>query len=747
MDYMYLVILFALFAFSIVGLIVGVSNDAVNFLNSGIGAKVASFKILMVVASLGIMIGAVFSGGMMEVARSGVFQPAQFSFHEIMLLFLAVMVTNILLLDFFNTLGLPTSTTVALVFALLGSAFAMSVIKINVNGEGMAMLGKYINTGKAFAIVSAIFISVAIAFTIGFVVMFISRIIFSFRYSRYFHVLGSMFGGLSISIITYFIFIKGLKDVTFLPEHVMQYIFEHSNLILLILTLLFFVIFEILLFLIKINIFKVVVLYGTFALALSFAGNDLVNFIGVPVAGYVSYLIYSASGTGDPHSFSMELLAKPVETEYVFLIMAGIIMAVTLWFSKKARTVVATTVNLSKQNDGDEQFDSNQFARVIVKIFYNMGEMFSNRKKGPVSRFIASRFIQVPVDENDSDPPAFDMVRAALNLMVASTLIAFGTSLKLPLSTTYVTFMVAMGTSLADKAWGRESAVYRVSGVFTVIGGWFITAFIAFIFSAVFAFLLWLGGIYAVLICIPLVIFVLYRTNLMHKRKEIEANDQKQIIESLNSEDINLEQVSVDSIHHVISSIPYIIDQICEGLKTEDIKMIKKASKKSKSLDKQTLAYKNSIGIAMSCLDEAHLEWGEYYLKVNENLRGLTVAVSFIAKPSYQHLNNLHQTLSKNQLHDLDHLKNELLSMVNLVLEYIAPDKPYNGELLQQEYSKIQTVINVVRLKQIQRIRSKETPSRSSLLFLNIISELKVINQLLLEIYEIEKQRLISKPF
>jgi len=746
MEFIYPIILGCLFLFAVIGLVVGVSNDAVNFLNSGIGAKAGSFKFLMIIASLGIMIGAVFSGGMMEVARSGVFHPAQFSFHQVMMLFLAVMITNILLFDFFNSLGLPTSTTVALVFALLGAATAMAVIKINVNGESMAMIGKYLNSGRAFGIISAIFVSIAIAFTVGFVVMYLSRIIFSFNYSRYFHVLGSLFGGISIAFITYFIIIKGLKDVSFIPDSTLTFIMEHTFMLLAAITVCFFLIFELILFFVKFNVFKIIVFYGTFALALSFAGNDLVNFIGVPIAGYHSWLEFCNSQIADPNSLMMESLTKPVQTEVVFLVLAGGIMAVTLWFSKKAKNVVATTVNLSTQKDGDEQFDSTQFARIIVRFFHNLSGAFSKDQESRFRKFVDTRFTPLPVNESEINPPAFDMVRAAMNLMVASSLIAFGTSLKLPLSTTYVTFMVAMGTSLSDRAWGRESAVYRVSGVFTVIGGWFITALIAFVVSAFFAVVFWFGSIYAVILCVPFVFFVLYRTHVMHKKKETENKKKKELEESIIGTDLDIEAITHQSIQVILSEIPEIFEMVYEGLENEDLKTLKAADRLVKALDKKATAYRNAVGLTVASLEEAQLAWGEFYLKVNENLRGIVVAMAFITKPSYQHLDNLHKTLNKNQQLDFEFLKNEIIAISSLVLEYIAPDKPYNGELIMNECERMKNEINVFRLKQIKRIKKKETPSRSSLLFLNIISEIKVINQLLNELYQIEKQRLIAKP-
>jgi phosphate/sulfate permease len=745
MDMIYIVIVGLLFLFAISDLVVGVSNDAVNFLNSAIGAKAARFKVLMVIASLGVLVGAFFSGGMMEVARSGIFHPTQFYFHEIMLLFLAVMISDVLLLDFFNTLGLPTSTTVSLVFELLGAAFLFSIVKIIDNGETISMLSKYINSEKAFAIISAIFLSIAIAFTVGFVVMFLTRILFTFFYERKMRIGGSLFGGISIAVISYFIFLKGMKDVSFIPPYILEWINANVILIMLYITIGLSVLFFLIQIFVKVNVFRIVVFFGTFALAMAFAGNDLVNFIGIPMAGFKSFQIFAESGSSNPELFSMGMLAKPVQTEIGFLLAAGIVMILALWFSKKARSVIATSVNLSKQHDGEEQFGSSQFSRTIVKFFYNTGSFLNSRYLKRSRNAIDSRFMQREQDSKDPNPPAFDMLRAALNLMVASTLIALGTSLKLPLSTTYVTFMVAMGTSLADRAWGRESAVYRVSGVFTVVGGWFLTAFIAFTVSSIIALILWWGDLIAIVIVIPLVFLILYRTHVIHKRSEGEKEEKRKMIANLASGKENLETISFHSIEEVITQTPVLVEDVYNGLKNEDIKIIKSALKKIKELDHSTLAQKTLLNESINSLDEAHLHWGEYFIKVNESLRGITVALAFIAKPSYQHLSNIHHTLNKNQLKDFEFLNAELNQLVKFIKEYIAPNTPSNDYNVLFEYRKMVNEIDKVRINQIQRIKKKESPSRSNLLFLNIVSEIKVIAQLLLEIYQIEKQRIAHK--
>lgn len=745
MDYFYIIIVGLLFLFAISDLVVGVSNDAVNFLNSAIGARAASFRFLMVIASIGVFVGALFSGGMMEVARSGIFHPTQFYFHEIMLLFLAVMITDVLLLDFFNTLGLPTSTTVSLVFELLGAAFVFSLIKIVESGETLLQLSKYINSEKALAIISAIFISIAIAFTIGFIIMYLSRILFSFLYERYMRIGGSLFGGISIAIITYFIFLKGMKDLSFVSEQALEWINGNIPLLLGMIAGALTLLFIFLQFFIKVNVFKIVVFFGTFALAMAFAGNDLVNFIGVPMAGFKSFQIFTASGSSSPEMFSMEMLAKPVSTELGFLLAAGVVMILTLWFSKKARSVTETSVNLSRQKDGVEQFGANPLSRAIVRMVYNIGSVFASRQKRRLSLFLDKRFEQPQADSSDPNPPAFDMLRGALNLMVASTLIALGTSMKLPLSTTYVTFMVAMGTSLADRAWGRESAVYRVSGVFTVIGGWFLTAFIAFTVTAVIAFLLWWGDMIAIAVIVPLMFYILYRTHRFHKRKEFDKKNKTGLLDSLRKKQSTLEEISCKSISEVIQVTPQILEDIHFGLKNEDIKRLKKTVKLIKVLDKKTEAYKDAINEMLNSTDDIQISWTEYLLKINESLRGIVVSLSFIAKPSHQHLSNLHTSLNNDQLNEFEIIKQEITRLNNLILEYINPHKPYSGDLIVAEHQKILDAIDTMRINQINRMKKKDTPSRSSLLFLNIISELRLLSFQMVDIYQIERKRLDTK--
>ena len=469
MENYYLFLIIVLFILAISDLVVGVSNDAVNFLNSAIGSKVAPRYAIMIMASLGIFLGATFSSGMMEVARSGVFNPQFFSFREVMIIFVAVMMTDIILLDLFNTYGLPTSTTVSIVFELLGAAVVVSLLKVAANGEALAAVNDYLNWGKSLAIISGIFLSIVIAFTLGTIVQFLSRLLFSFEFKTRLPFIGGLWGGVSLTALTYFLMIKGLKGASFVDRETMDWVVTNTFLILLISMIFWSVVMQIIQSVFKVNVLKVIVLFGTFALAMAFAGNDLVNFIGVPIAGLESFGIWSSSGQV-PESLAMERLADPVQTPTYLLLVAGLVMVLTLWFSKKARSVTDTEVNLARQEEGAERFQPNNFARAIVRLGVNTGKFMQAVVSRRLSQRIEQKFTK-PIKPVDRNEPAFDLVRASVNLTMASILISFATSLKLPLSTTYVSFMVAMGTSLADRAWGRDSAVFRVAGVLNVIGG------------------------------------------------------------------------------------------------------------------------------------------------------------------------------------------------------------------------------------------------------------------------------------
>src|SRR5690606_15735567 len=562
MENIYLLMIVALAVLAIADLVVGVSNDAVNFLNSAIGSKAISFKTIMIVASVGVAVGAIFSSGMMEVARKGIFNPHEFMFNEIMIIFMAVMITDILLLDFFNTIGMPTSTTVSIVFELLGASVAMALIKVANDGGSFIDVISYINTSKATEIIFGILLSVVIAFTVGAMVQWIARLLLSYNFERKANWVGAIFGGLALTSLTYFIFMKGLKGMSFsqqpfdvLNGKTIDNYLENEVALILIISL---VIWSLLSFSLitwaKTNIYKLIILVGTFALALAFAGNDLVNFIGVPIAGWVSYSTWAGSGVA-ADAFSMAFLADQVPTPTILLIAAGLIMVATLWFSSKAKSVVKTSLDLSSQEETKERFQPNFLSRTFVRTAILGSQMSSYLLPESWQAKIEKQFEKpvIPLKRDKTyELPAFDLVRAAINLMVAAALISVATSMKLPLSTTYVTFMVAMGTSLADRAWGAESAVYRVAGVLNVIGGWFFTAIIAFIAAATIAYFINWNVQVMVPILLLVATFLLVRSYISHKKKTSATKAEDSLTRAESSSIQGVIHESADNIAHVI---------------------------------------------------------------------------------------------------------------------------------------------------------------------------------------------------
>ncbi|MEE0978635.1 MAG: inorganic phosphate transporter [Muribaculaceae bacterium] len=522
MDLIFLGIVIFLFLLAIFDLSVGVSNDAVNFLSSAIGSRAATFKRVMIVASIGVFIGAAMSNGMMDIARHGIFRPENLSFYDVIAIFMAVMVTDIILLDIFNSLGMPTSTTVSMVFELLGATFVVALFKL-ASPENTLGIGELLNTEKALSVILGIFLSVAIAFVFGTIVQFISRLVFTFEYKSRMKWKIGLFGGIATTAIVYFMLIKGIKDLTIMTPELKSWIGNNTALILGVCLVGFTIIMQLLHFL-KVNVFKIVVLLGTFSLAMAFAGNDLVNFVGVPLTSLASYQDYAANGGGNLHGFMMSSLNGPAQTPFYFLVGAGMIMVVSLATSKKARQVTQTTVGLSSQSQGDELFGSSRIGRSLVRGAINTFSWISERTPSGVKRWI-SRRMDTSVQQPE-DGAAFDLVRGSVNLMLAGMLIAWGTSMKLPLSTTFVTFMVAMGTSLADRAWGRESAVFRITGVISVIGGWFITAGVAFIGAGLVVCLMHMGGVPVMIAGGVIALVMLIRSNIrFNKKKKDVLND------------------------------------------------------------------------------------------------------------------------------------------------------------------------------------------------------------------------------
>lgn len=742
MENFYIILVVILFALAISDLIVGVSNDAVNFLNSAIGSKVAPRYIIMIIASLGILIGTTFSSGMMEVARKGIFHPDQFYFSEIMIIFLAVMLTDVVLLDVFNTLGLPTSTTVSIVFELLGSAVAVALVKVNRLGISISEISNYINSAKALAIISGILLSVVIAFTVGSIVMYLTRLVFTFNYQKTFKYFGAIWGGIAITAITYFILIKGAKGSSFLNENTTDWIKSNSTLIIIYSFIGWTILLQLLYWIVRLNILKMIVLVGTFALAMAFAGNDLVNFIGVPLAGLKSFQAFIADPGTDPDGFLMVALTGKAKANTYLLLIAGMVMVVTLWLSKKARKVTETEINLSRQGAGSERFGSSFLSRTIVRTAMDISRTVDKFTPGIFKKGVSKRFDQTEYNiklRNQKDAPSFDMVRASVNLTVASILISFATSMKLPLSTTYVTFMVAMGTSLADKAWGRESAVYRITGVVTVIGGWFMTAFSAFTVAFLIALIISWGGAIAIFAFVLIALYTVIHTHISFNKKEAE----KQKIKRLADEDLHAENIMTKcslEVRNMLKSVVNLFADIVVGLTNEDRKLLKNVCKEVDALNADAKYLKNNVhNTLLKLQEEEEGETGHFYVQVIDYLREMAHSLSFISNPSFEHIDNNHKPILKVQIDELNELKESGTDLFEVIIDTIDKKQFENIPNLIEKQQSILDSLKEGRRKQIKRIKNSEAGTRNSILYLGILNEVQ--NFLLQSINLVKAQR------
>jgi len=744
MENFYLVIVVILFALAFSDLMVGVSNDAVNFLNSAFGSKAAPKWVIFTCAALGVLIGATFSTGMMEVARKGVFHPDMFTFSEIMVIFLAVMITDVILLDTFNTFGLPTSTTVSLVFELLGTAVAVSLVKIKNLGGSVADLAQYVNTSKALAIISGILVSIIIAFVFGTLIQYLVRLLFTFSYKRTLRYFGSLFGGIAITMIFYFILIKGIDGSSFASIPVgkgqvpmSDWIQSHTGLILISSLMGWTLLMQLLWWVFRIDILKVVVLAGTFALAMAFAGNDLVNFIGVPMAGFSSYLAWHAAGSTDPELLKMDMLLGDVKTPFFFLLVAGVVMVATLITSKKARSVIETGVNLGRQGEGSERFGSSAISRAVVRSSVRLNKNVKRRLPEKVNRFIMNRFS--PVDAmDDPNAPAFDKLRASVSLVVASSLIAFGTSLKLPLSTTHVTFMVAMGTSLADRAWGRESAVYRVSGVFAVVAGWFLTAIIAFTVSAFIAWIISAGGMIAIIGLILLAIALVIRTHTIFRRRSVKVADDEELINEVDEVAKRMEK-SRNQVVKIILSANKIFSFALESFLQEDVGHMREAMEMNNQLNIKTKKQKNKTIQFISKMKRVDVDAGYFYIQVVDYQREVAHSIHFLIEPLKEHLENQHKPFTESQSVEIRHLIGGIDEFFNLAL-YIVKEEKFAAidDLVSLRLRIIETIYNIEK-DQIKRIKEREVSTRNSLLFFKALTETK--NMLLHSVNLIKSHR------
>lgn len=730
---LYIFFLVVLFILAISDLMVGVANDAINFLNSAIGSKVAKRRLIMIVASAGILAGALLSNGMMEVARKGLFHPQYFLFTEIIIIFMAVMFTDVLLLDFFNTFGLPTSTTVSMVFGLLGAAIGMAFLKVGdgativIDGaQKIAEISDFINSSKALTIISSILLSVVLSFVFGVVIQWISRLLFSFNTEKTIKYYGALWGGLAISAITYFILIKGLKDASFMTKEAYKTIQENTLLIVGMSFIFWTFLLQIISWLFKTNPLKIVVLTGTFALAMAFAGNDLVNFIGVPLAGFESYKTYVANGGND---LLMGGLLGEIKTPIYFLVGSGIVMVITLWISKKAQTVAETELKLSRQDEGAERFGSSAFSRVLVRRVVNTGTFFSHVIPQPIIDKISKRFDTTKMDErskNDPNPPMFDMVRASVNMMVASILIAVGTSYKLPLSTTYVTFMVAMSTSLVDGAWGRDSAVYRITGVFTVIGGWFITGLAAFSVAFFLSMFMGWAQVFGVIAILAFAVLAFYRTHLVHKKREENFQskaDEVEVIPTVTS----MFETNNKGITKTLNTISGIFSDTVKGLIKENRKELKKQMQTALELEQKLANKKSKIHQTINSLPADSVEASHYYVLTLDYLKELAHCINFMAEPVFNHVDNNHKPILATQAVELTQIAEEFSVFTKKMIDALDSNNEVKLEEINAEQVRIIGLVREARKNLIKSIKKNDVGTKNSMLLLSILSEARNI--------------------
>ena len=727
MGTIYLCIVIFLLCLAVFDLFVGVSNDAVNFLQSAIGAKVAKFRTVLVIASCGVVLGAIMSSGMMDIARHGIMSPDHFTFEEVMTLFLAVMVTDVIILDVFNTLGMPTSTTVSLVFELLGGAFILSTLKMW--GDPSLNYSVLLNSDKALEVIIGIFASVAIAFFFGIIVMWISRVVFTFNYKKHSRYSIAIFGGIAFTALSYFIFMKGLGKSPYLPAEWRDYISDNIGMLLVITFVASAIVMEFL-HLCRINIFKFTVLMGTFGLAMAFAGNDLVNFIGVPLAGLSSYQDYMANANGAaPDAFMMTSLMESAKTAPVFLLIAGAIMIVAMATSKKAQNVIKTSVDLSRQDEGDEMFGSSSAARVIVRNCQNADSWLNRFLPQSLKNWINSRFNKNDVELEES--AAFDVVRAAVNLVLASMLITIGTNLKLPLSTTYVTFMVAMGSSLADRAWSRESAVFRVTGVLSVIGGWFITAGVAFFACAVVCLAMHFGGIVVQSAFIALVIFMLIRSNIQYnkKQKEVSRGSTFQLMMRSRDPEIVWELLrrQVSRTQSYVCHFALVeFNLIMDGLANENTRDLRHANKELKKEQDMLKKFRRQemLGLKRSPMEVAIERNTWFHVGANSNQQFI-YSLRRMLDPIKEHVDNNFNPLPEEYVKEFAPIRQKINDLMKMTAEQIETDRYENYREILAEADACKDELSVVRKKHIDRIQHTKgnTLMQISLVYLNVLQE------------------------
>ena len=726
METVYLGLILFLFVLAIFDLVVGVSNDAVNLLNSAIGSKVARFRTVLIVAATGVLIGAIVSNGMMDIARHGIFQPQMFSFNDLLCIFLAVMVTDVVLLDVFNSLGMPTSTTVSMVFELLGGTFILALLKIAFDETGTLGFAELMNTEKALSVILGIFLSVAIAFVVGVVVQWISRMIFTFNYRKNLNYTVGIFGGIAVTAILYFTVVKGLKGSILSDAAWLGWINDNLTVALLGSFVVFTVLMQLLHFL-KVNVFKIIILMGTFALAMAFAGNDLVNFIGVPLAAYSAFQDFTANGAGDAYGFMMGSLNGSAKTPFVFLLAAGVVMVLSLAFSKKAHNVIKTSVDLSRQDEGEEMFGSSRVARSIVRGATTVGEFLSNYTPKGLTAWCDKRFNKSEVIlENGA---AFDLIRASVNLVVAGLLIIMGTSLKLPLSTTYVTFIVAMGSSLADRAWSRESAVFRITGVLNVIGGWFLTAAVAFISCAVVTILMYIGGMIVMFAFVILSIFILFKNNIKSKKEEMGVRDVV-FQEMMATRDKNeiwgyLKKHVTITQKDVLDYVAISYDKMVCAFTDENLKALRKVARSLEQERRVIKKMRQRELVGMRRIDtELSLEKNTWFhLSMNSDQQ-MIYCLKRMNDPCKEHVDNNFNPLTEECTQELLEIKNRVLDFINRGGSIIEEQNLDVVEAFLIEAENFKDSLSVVRKKQADRLQTDNNQHiKVALVYLNILQE------------------------
>ncbi len=730
MEWYYLFLVIVLLITAILDLTVGVANDSVNFLGPAYGTKVVKYKYLLFIAIAGLLIGAIFGGQMMGIARKGIFNPQMFTFNQVMIVFVVAMMSDIILLNIFNAYGLPTSTTVSMVFNLLGAAFGVALAFIIREGMAFNEVNTFINISSTLTIITGIFLSIVFAFIFGYIIQWITRIIFSYNYLQTSIYIRSLFNSICIIVITYFIFLKGIKNLSFLSADQYTWLLNHLTIILIAIGIISFIILFLAEKIKKYNSFNVSILYGTFALAMAFASNDLVNFIGIPLAGLDSFQIFTSTPGAHPDSLTMEaLLNDPNRSSLIYLLIAGLIMSVVLYRNKKLKTVVETSVRLSQQSENRiERFNVNPIGRMLVDFGYRVGKLFSVKRQTKLSNWLNSRFdIQNMEDKNI----AFDKVRASVNLLVSSSLIAFGTSLKLPLSTTYVTFIVAMGSAFADKAWGRDTAVYRVSGVVTVIGGWFLTAFLAFLFSGLLGLFAFATGFVGVIIIIGISVFVWINSNRKHRQVANKLKDADSISDINSKSQINSQVYICEKA--VFTLLKESTSIMIEALKKEKISLLKDTLKNYEKIKTDVSNFKILLPDLLANIKGLNTDEYQYFLSKIEYLDQILDIIYYILNPTFLHLQNRHKPLTEFQLEQLK----QIFDIVDNISEIVIDEnKELNNDiihLLEMEIVQVRRNLIAISLSDDTNIKM---PRRATILVYNILNECDNLVRILYSLLE-----------